>query len=325
MRFSQFFNSWLNDGYYKKAVKIGKNGDFFTSVSVGSLFGVILSRYILSISSKFDGKISIVEIGANEGYLLADIIQGIFTFSPKSLSKFEFVMVEPHENLRLLQRANFKEFFGDEISLTHYKSLKDAKFKNAIFISNELFDSFACEVVDGEKMLYVGENLELFWDKIDPEIKDFAKKYEVKKGEIPLKLYEFFTNLSASASKFHFITFDYGDMGSRGDITLRIYDNHRVYNLLEEKDLSKFYKNSDITYDLNFEIFKSEFLKVKGVKFISFKKQSVALMDMGASEVLSVVSNSNNKNAYKNATLQLKRLIYEFGSRFKAIEFSKGV
>lgn len=325
MKFSQFFNSWLNNGYYKKAVKVGKSGDFFTSVSVGSLFGIIISRYILTLSSKIGGKISIVEIGANEGYLLADIIQGIFTFDFDSLSKFEFVIVEPHKNLRVLQRAKFKEFYGDKISLTHYKSLKEAKFESAIFISNELFDTFPCEVVDSDKMLYVDKNLELFWGDIIPSMKEFSKEYGVKKGEIPLGFYEFFDDLNRATGKFYFIAFDYGYMGSRGDISLRIYNNHQVYNLLEEQNLSKFYKKSDITYDVNFEILKGEFLKFDSVKFVSLKKQSVCLMDMGAGEVLKLVSESGSKNAYKNATLQLKRLVYEFGERFKVIEFSKGV
>lgn len=325
MKFSKFFDDWLNKGYYKKGVNIGRDGDFFTSVSVGSVFGIIVSMYILDRLCKFKGKVSIVEIGANEGYLLADIIQGIFTFSPKSISKFEFVIIEPHDNLAILQKENFKKFFGDEIELLHLKSLEEANFENAIFVSNELFDTFPCEVVDNDKMLYANENGCLYFDKILLDILEFTKVYSVIKGEIPLGFYEFFNQICNSCERFYFITFDYGYMGSRGDISLRIYKDHKVYNLLEESDLSLFYQKSDITYDVNFEILKGEFLKFDGVKFESFKKQSVWLMDMGASFILEFIAKNAGENAYKNASMQLKRLVYELGERFKVIEFSKGV
>ncbi|EOI3024335.1 hypothetical protein ACMHU4_001700, partial [Campylobacter jejuni] len=41
MKFSDFFHAWLHESYYKNAVSIGKNGDFFTAVSVGNLFSTL--------------------------------------------------------------------------------------------------------------------------------------------------------------------------------------------------------------------------------------------------------------------------------------------
>ncbi|NLY04011.1 MAG: dihydrodipicolinate reductase [Campylobacter sp.] len=325
MKFSEFFNSWLNEGYYKKGIKVGKEGDFFTSVSVGSLFGVIISRYILKLCNEFKGKISLIEIGANEGYLLADIIQGIYTFSPESLERFEFVIVEPHENLRKIQQENFDSFFGDEISLLHLKSLKDAKFQNAIFISNELFDTFPCEVLNDEKMLYIDKNFTYKFKEASLEILEFAKEYGIKKGEIPLNFSTFLNQIHQSAKNFWFITFDYGYMGARNDISLRIYKEHKVYNLFEEiENLEEYYSKSDITYDLNFEILKGEFLKFKDVEFVDFKKQSTSLVDMGAGDVLEFIHQIAGEDAYKNATLQFKRLIYELGDRFCMCEFRRG-
>ncbi len=46
MKFSDFFHAWLHESYYKNAVSIGKNGDFFTAVSVGNLFGTLLAAKI---------------------------------------------------------------------------------------------------------------------------------------------------------------------------------------------------------------------------------------------------------------------------------------
>ena len=106
MKFSEFIDSWLfgEDGYYQKGIKIGKEGDFYTSVSVGSLFGICIAKYIMSFNKNFE----IVEIGANEGHLICDIIQGIYTFDKTKLKNFEFFIVEPFENLRTIQKKNRK-------------------------------------------------------------------------------------------------------------------------------------------------------------------------------------------------------------------------
>ena len=53
MKFSDFFEGWLNESYYANAAKIGKSGDFYTAVSVGSLFGICIAREILRLSADF--------------------------------------------------------------------------------------------------------------------------------------------------------------------------------------------------------------------------------------------------------------------------------
>ncbi|PSM52618.1 SAM-dependent methyltransferase, MidA family [Campylobacter blaseri] len=326
LKFSDFFNSWLNEHYYKQGIYIGKKGDFYTSVSVGSLFGICIAKKILSLKDKFDGKISIVEIGANEGYLLADIVQGIYTFNSDALNDFEFCIIEPHEILRKKQLQTFKEKFGDEIEIRHFSILDEAKFNEAIFISNELFDTFSCEVVDRDKMLFIDNFIPKF-EKIDNKTKELAKKYKITKGEIPINLDIFLKDIYNSCSKFSFITFDYGDIKAKGDFSLRVYKNHKVYNFFEIENLENFYGKSDITYDLNFGILKNEFLKFKDVKFENYSSQQKALLDFGAVDILDILLKKGGEIAYKNGASQLKRLIYpeELGTRFKMMEFSKGL
>ena len=53
MKFSDFFEGWLNESYYANAAKIGKSGDFYTAVSVGSFFGICIAREILPITADF--------------------------------------------------------------------------------------------------------------------------------------------------------------------------------------------------------------------------------------------------------------------------------
>jgi SAM-dependent MidA family methyltransferase len=49
IKFSNYFNDWLygQDGYYSNYKQIGKDGDFFTSVSTSSFFGGSIAKKII--------------------------------------------------------------------------------------------------------------------------------------------------------------------------------------------------------------------------------------------------------------------------------------
>lgn len=50
-KFNDYMNSWLyeKNGYYAKYKQIGKQGDFFTSVSTSSFFGGAIANKIVSL------------------------------------------------------------------------------------------------------------------------------------------------------------------------------------------------------------------------------------------------------------------------------------
>ncbi|MSN97098.1 dihydrodipicolinate reductase [Campylobacter sp. FMV-PI01] len=320
-RFSEFFESWLFENYYKNGVRIGKSGDFFTSVSVGSFFGICIAKKILSLNLEKGTKI--IEIGSNDGYLICDIIQGIFTFDKDRLNDFEFCVVEPFEVLRKIQKNKFYERFGNEINIKHYKSLDEISEESIFFISNEIFDCLKPEIINGDKMLFM-ENFQPKFDKILPEVLKLSKKYGVKKGEIPLGLNEFISKIYKSSKKFYFLTFDYGFENSCNDFTIRIFKNHNVYSFFEIDKMADFYGVSDITYSVNFGILRDEFLSFEGVKMDKFMKQNRAILEFGGSEILEMFLKFSDKNGYKNALMQFKRLVFELGEKFYMISFTKG-
>ena len=51
MKFSEYMNEWLYgmEGYYTKYKKIGKEGDFYTSVSASKFFGGTIAKHIISL------------------------------------------------------------------------------------------------------------------------------------------------------------------------------------------------------------------------------------------------------------------------------------
>lgn len=64
-------------GYYSQHPAIGRNGDFFTSVSVGNLFGRILARQLLRYRDILGNPpgFQVVEFGGHRGQLKEDILR----------------------------------------------------------------------------------------------------------------------------------------------------------------------------------------------------------------------------------------------------------
>ena len=63
-------------GYYEQADgRIGRVGDFYTSVSTGSLFGELLAfRFGQWLDELPTGPVQLVEAGAHDGRLAADFV-----------------------------------------------------------------------------------------------------------------------------------------------------------------------------------------------------------------------------------------------------------
>src|SRR5258708_5979878 len=67
-----------NFGYYEREnVSPGQRGDFYTSVSVGSLFGEMLAFQFWEWLANLGGPRQIVEAGAHNGRLALDILKSL--------------------------------------------------------------------------------------------------------------------------------------------------------------------------------------------------------------------------------------------------------
>lgn len=332
--FSFYMNEWLygQNGYYASMPKIGKDGDFYTSVSTSMFFGGSIANHLLqTIDSKLLSKSTlVVEIGAHRGYLLADIIQFIYTLRPKLLNTLKFAVVEPLEKIEIEQKKYFKSSFGDGVDIKIVKSIKEISYKEAFIVSNELFDSFVCEVIKDEKMLYMDLHEPIF-KPINTKIENLSKKYNISKGEIPLGVDEFASKISNSFEKFKFISFDYGDKNPRNDISLRVYSKHEVYPFFEltkfvndKNQLLSFFAKSDITYDVCFSILQNSFKQVGG-ELDRYCTQMVALNEFGIIDLLTILYKNSDEQTYKHELEKVKQLILPnfLGERFKMISFIK--
>ncbi|MCV3423507.1 SAM-dependent methyltransferase [Campylobacter lari] len=312
--FSEFFQNWI-DKYYSQAVSVGKNGDFYTAVSVGNLFGVLLANHFLKLidDKKLTLPVEVVEIGANEGHLMLDFIQALYTLRADVLEQIECFIIEPHKKLRCVQKKLFDEY---DLDVKIYNSLEECHFKNAFFYANELFDCFVCELINDKKMAYVDDDLNIIFKTMNEDLLKECEKYAITNSEFCISYKPFLSKLKQTCKKLTFACFDYAKKEEK--ISIRMYKNHQVYNLFEE-NLKDFFAKSDITYNVNFGHF-LQVLKEEGFEVLEYKNQNQALIDFGLEEIIEHAK-TTNPQIYKNFINQSKNLMFNFGDKFKFLEF----
>ena len=334
MLFSQYFQNWLygTDGYYSDYKTIGKDGDFFTAVSASPFFGGSIAKKLIStIESGFlEKNTTIVEIGAHHGYLIADIIQFIYTLKPKLLKTLKFAIVEKFEHLQKIQKEYLKQSFGDNINLIHYNDIQDLELKSAFIVANEIFDAFPCELVytnkeDKLQLAFIQDNKIIFDDCNDENIISHCDKYKITKGEVAIGYEEFAKTLNKNIKKFEFVTFDYGEKYPRNDFSCRVYEKHNVYPIFDDEiNLQELFGKSDITYDVHFSHLIDSF-KDYGIKNIKYETQLKTLVNFGIIELLEILNKNVDETTYLRETNKVKTLLEPtgMGDRFKVAIFRK--
>ncbi len=328
MNFSAYMDAWLygEQGYYSHYRKIGKGGDFYTAVSSSKFFGGSIAHFFLKRyrEGHFPKDTTICEIGAHKGYLLADMIEFIYTLEPELLKDLEFVVVERFEHLKSVQQEYFKSAFGDAISFRQVSSLDELDVEHAFFVANEIFDAFSCELIHKGKLARVEEH-KIVFDVEDEALVKKAASWGQDKGELACGYEDFALSMAQAAQKSEFVTFDYGHMVPRFDFSIRIYKEHEVFALFDESiKIGDYFAQSDITYDVNFTHLKEAY-EAAGFRMLDFSTQLKALVDFGILDLLEMVKKHASEQAYMIEVGKVKTLIDPtiMGERFKMIHFQK--
>jgi SAM-dependent MidA family methyltransferase len=140
-------------GYYETKMDIGRRGDFYTSVSVGGIFGELLACQFANwlepeVSSR-KSEVRIVEAGAHDGQLAKDILTWLQSSRPGLFGQIEYVIIEPSARRREWQQETLKSFanvrwsdnFQPIASSAPHSALRTPQLNGVIF-SNELLDAF---------------------------------------------------------------------------------------------------------------------------------------------------------------------------------------
>src|SRR5687768_3201899 len=102
-------------GYYGSGrARIGRSGDYFTSVSVGPLFGALVARQFAEMWDRLDrpSEFTIVEQGGHDGSFAADALSALQSQDPACFSAVHYRLVDPSDTLRDHQRQKLSTFAG---------------------------------------------------------------------------------------------------------------------------------------------------------------------------------------------------------------------
>lgn len=128
-------------GYYAAdASRTGRRGDFFTSVSVGPVFGKLLAAQFAQMRDMLGrpGDFTLVEQGANDGQLLADILAAWEGEPPR------VVVIEPLERRRAAQRKTLEPW---QDRVIHVPREEDLPPFAGVYFANELLDAFPVKLL----------------------------------------------------------------------------------------------------------------------------------------------------------------------------------
>jgi len=322
--------AWLygEEGYYRTFRPIGKEGDFYTAVSTSPFFGASIANFLCHKIQK--GEIprnaALVEIGAHQGYLIADMIQWLYTCDASLLASMRFIIVERQPHVRKAQRDYFVERFGDAVALEQVENLDVLDVPYAFFVSNEIFDAFPCELYINGKMADIRHDA-VVWQEAEASIADLARKYSMQKGEIAIGYEAFARRVSGAAERYDFVSFDYGDRYARNDFSIRIYTEHSVYPFFDDAvKFSEFFGRSDITYDVNFAHVIDAFEEA-GAVLVDYETQARALIRFGLIDLLEQYAGQATQMQYLHEADKIKTLIAPnvMGERFKMIHMRKKI
>ena len=260
-------------GYYERQRdKVGRAGDFITSVSVGSLFGELLAfqfaEWLEAEVRSQKSEVRIIEAGAHDGKLAADILRWLQVHRAKLFSEIEYWIIEPSPVRQQWQRETLESISN----VRWWTSLEDLKLKtkdtklHGVLFSNELLDAFPVRRLgwDARKMKWfewgvtlAGERFS--WTRLE------GLEFESQNSELEAVLPDGYTIETSAAAETWWreaagilaqgklLTIDYGFTTteqfspSRTSGTLRAYHHQRASN-----DLLAQPGEQDLTAHVNF-------------------------------------------------------------------------
>ena len=141
-------------GYYSRRGvapgfrEVGRGGDFFTSVSVGETYGLLLAHRITRIWETDFGRalpFVLVEQGGHDGRLARDILAGLREIGTPLIEGLEYRLVEPRPGLRKVLEDDLAN--NPVEGLRIIDSLEASRAPAGLFLCNELLDAFPVDLL----------------------------------------------------------------------------------------------------------------------------------------------------------------------------------
>jgi len=201
-------------GYYSSGrCSIGRQGDYFTNVSVGPLFGQLLALQFSEIWERL-GKMNeffIVEQGAHDGQFARDILQFAQQCLPEFSEALHYRILEPFRILEEQQRRTL-EAFGERVE---WRECLEPF--TGLHFSNELLDAMPVRMIsDGKEKLV----------DVDADKFVFVER-SVDKTMCNQSALDCIDQIAASLLRGYVITIDYGFLDAEFERTIEVRARHR--------------------------------------------------------------------------------------------------
>ncbi len=315
-------------GYYMKKNPFGKDGDFVTAPNISRLFSEVIAIWTIGFWENLGSpkNFNLVELGAGNGSMMKILIETFKKF-PNFFNSCNIII---HEKSPKLIKNQKKELLKEKV--TWVSDIEKIKPSQTIFIANEFFDSIAIKQFIKINNLWFERYVNIknkkrpffFCKKIN--MKKFEKKinYGISKDqnfiEYSLLSVKYLKKIAKIIKKDNggLLIIDYGYFEKKMTDTLKAISNHKY------KDILKNVGKSDITYNINFYLFKKIIKRFGGLNNI-MTTQGDFLVKMGIKKRAEIISKNKNFSEKTDIYFRLKRLIDEnhMGNIFKVMFVKK--
>lgn len=334
-------------GYYGGGrARIGRRGDFYTSVSVGKIFGELLAKQFQEMWERMGQPVgfTIVEQGAHNGQFAHDVLTSLRQFSPDLFKEVRYWIVEPNARLQQDQQATLSVWPRNKIRWTPTLETFEDGSLCGVHFSNELLDAFPVHLVTStggswqENFVDVGKTgfrwvygppsnsqLRAHLAKLPAPALAAGTSYTT---EVNVAAPRWIEDLSKVLGSGYILLADYGyprDVyyaPERTEGTLMAYrEHHKSHNPLENVGVA------DLTAHVDFTTL-AERAEASGLKLAGYCDQHHFLVGLGESELLEMErSLSNLSPEALHFIRSFKALMHPstMGMAFKFIGFSKSV
>ena len=214
-------------GYYSSGqCAIGRHGDYFTNVSVGPLFGRLLTAQFAQMWERLGEteNFVIVEQGAHHGAFACDVLESAAKYRPDFFAALGYRIVEPFPSLQDRQSQTLAEF---EDKIEWRASINSLDPFTGVHFSNELLDSMPVRLIGQGKEKLVdleGDGFVLIERSLS---KGATASKPKKKGAFNQPTLDWIDNVAAKLQRGYVLAVDYGHLSNEFDASIQVRSQHR--------------------------------------------------------------------------------------------------
>jgi SAM-dependent MidA family methyltransferase len=234
-------------GYYRtERPKVGKDGDFYTSSSIGTIMGEMLAAYAAAAAPELvpapGGTLTLVEFGGGSGRLAAQLLDALRARGEAAYASVRLVMIETSPYHRALQQEALAGHPGKAEWTTEAEWLERGETEGVLVLANELLDAFPVHLLEADD---AGRPEEIYvaWDEAnarfverkgplsDPGIAAYLAAEGVRfapgqRAEVNLEANAWIARVCARLRRGRLLVIDYGD------VSAELYAPHRMRGTL---------------------------------------------------------------------------------------------